>query len=111
MGLKTRLAYLATHYGLRHQLDKLQEELCELDEAIDEHRQFHNPYTKTHVAEELADVYVVARQIMYLMDIHVSEMVDRAEFKTDRQMWRLKRQKEWGDLIVGHRTETFKRSV
>ena len=56
MGLKPRLAFLATHYGLRHQLGKLQEELVELSEAIDEHRQFHNPWTKAHIAEEIADV-------------------------------------------------------
>ena len=90
MGLKTRLAYLATHYGLRHQLDKLQEELCELDEAIDEHRQFHIPHTKAHLVEELADVYVVARQIMYLMNVHTTQVSEIVDFKVDRQLWRIR---------------------
>ena len=97
MGLKPRLAFLATHYGLRHQLGKLRDEIRELDDAILEHEQFHNPYTKAHIAEELADVYVVARQIMHLMNIQVSEMVDRAEFKTNRQMWRVQKNERGTD--------------
>ncbi len=94
MGLKPRLAFLATHYGLRHQLGKLQEELVELSEAVEEHRQFHNPWTKAHIAEEIADVYVVARQIMHLMNIRPSEIADRAEFKVNRQMWRVEKEKD-----------------
>lgn len=90
MGLKPRLAFLATHYGLRHQLDKLQEELRELDEAIDEHRQFHIPHTKAHLVEELADVYVVARQIMHLMDVHTTQVSEIVDFKVDRQLWRIR---------------------
>lgn len=90
MALKPKIAHLATHYGLRHQLEKLQEELHELDEAIDEHRQFHIPHTKAHLIEELADVYVVARQIMWLMDVHTSQVSEIVDFKVDRQLWRIR---------------------
>ena len=93
MGLKTRIAVLATHYGLRHQLEKLQEELRELDEAIDEQKQFHVPHTKAHIIEELADVYVVARQIMHLMNVRTSQVSDIVDFKVERQLWRIENEK------------------
>lgn len=89
MSLEYKLRLLATHYGLRHQLDKTQEELRELDEAIEEHKRFHNPFTRAHIAEEVADVFVTCMQILALMSISTDEVLARARFKVNRQLWRI----------------------
>ena len=87
-----RLRFLGAHYGLRHQLEKTQEELLELDEAIEEHKQFHNELTRAHIAEEVADVLVTCKQILGLMGISENEILRRASFKVDRQIWRIEKE-------------------
>lgn len=87
-----RLRFLGAHYGLRHQLEKTQEELQELDEAIEEHKQFHNELTRAHIAEEVADVLVTCKQILGLMGIKENEILRRASFKVDRQLWRIEKE-------------------
>lgn len=89
MSLEYKLHLIATHYGLRHQLEKTQEELRELDAAIKEHKRFHNPFTKAHIAEEAADVFVTCMQILDLMGIGTDEILARARFKINRQLWRI----------------------
>lgn len=89
MSLEYKLHLIATHYGLRHQLEKTQEELRELDEAITHHVRYHNPFTKAHVAEEVADVFVTCMQILWLMGIRTDEIIARARYKTTRQMDRI----------------------
>lgn len=93
MSLEYKLHLIATHYGLRHQLEKTQEELRELHEAIDEHRRFHNPFTKAHIAEEVADVFVTCMQILDMMGIDTNEIIARAQFKINRQLWRIAEEK------------------
>lgn len=94
MSLEYKLHLIATHYGLRHQLEKTQEELRELDEAIEEHKHFHNPFTKAHIAEEVADVLVTCLQILDLMGISTEEVLARARFKVNRQLWRIEGEKK-----------------
>lgn len=86
------IRHIGAHYGLRHQLEKTQEELRELDEAIEEHKQFHNELTKAHIAEEVADVLVTCKQILGLMGISENEILRRASFKVGRQIWRIKKE-------------------
>lgn len=90
---EVKLRFLATHYGLHHQLEKTQEELQELIEAINEHQQFHNDLTRAHIAEEVADVFVTCKQILGLMAISEYEILHRASYKVDRQLWRIESEK------------------
>ncbi len=94
MSFTYKLKLIAAHYGLAHQLRKTQEELRELDEAIEEHKIFHNPFTRAHIAEEIADVLVTCLQIMGLMGIDTSEVLARARFKANRQLWRIEEGKK-----------------
>ena len=89
MSLEYKLHLIAKHYGLRHQLEKTQEELRELDEAITHHVRYHNPFTKTHVAEEVADVFVTCKQILDLMGVSTEEVLAWARYKVTRQMDRI----------------------
>ena len=59
-----RLKQIADHYGLDSQLDILQEELSELIQAASKYRR----YGSVGIVEEIADVYIMLEQIVYLLD-------------------------------------------
>jgi NTP pyrophosphatase (non-canonical NTP hydrolase) len=86
-----RLHEIADHYGLDAQLNVLQEELAELIQAVSKYRR-GDP---KHLPEEIADVYIMLSQIVYLLDKNTT--IDFAEFislyeekKIRRQLNRIK---------------------
>lgn len=91
---------IGAHYGVRHQLRKLQEELKELSDAIDEHLYFGRKVTKDHVAEEMADCFVLGLQLMGLMAITPFKILYIAAFKVKRQIWRINTDKEAKEYAV-----------
>lgn len=85
---------IADHYGLRHQLNKLIEELDELKRpalsaALDLiiSREIDQE-TRTQLIDEMADVTIMIRQITYLLGA-ADEVEQRIEFKIDRQLGRI----------------------
>lgn len=62
--MENRLKTIADHYGLDSQLDILQEELAELIQAVSKYRRCGS----VHIVEEIADVYIMLDQIVYLLD-------------------------------------------
>lgn len=81
-----RIKTIANHYGLIHQLHKLLEECCELEEAIDGFLDSRD--TIDHLQEEIADVKIMIYQIEYLLgkDNVVS---NHADVKLERQIKRI----------------------
>ena len=59
-----RLKIIADHYGIDSQLDILQEELSELIQAVSKYRR----YGSVNIVEEIADVYIMLGQVVYLLD-------------------------------------------
>lgn len=59
-----RLIRIADHYGLESQLDMLQEECAELIQAASKYRR----NSSADIMEEIADVYIMLDQIVYLLD-------------------------------------------
>ncbi len=89
------IEYIAQHYGLENQLDKLREELGELDTAIHcaELDMILNngqipPETIGALVDELADVSVMLQQIMHLTNTH-DAVRERIHFKVNRQLERI----------------------
>lgn len=85
---------IADHYGLRHQLNKLIEELDELKRpalsaALDLiiSREIDQE-TRTQLIDEMADVTIMIRQIAYLLGA-ADEVEQRVEFKIERQLDRM----------------------
>ena len=75
------LKYIATHYGLEHQLEKCKEELNELMEAI-------NSMNDVAIIEEIADVEIMTNQLKYLM--RAERLVEHYKnYKTQRQLARI----------------------
>jgi len=85
---------IAEYYGLRNQLDKLSEELRELDLAtilagID--LSFADRISDKGMfglLDEMADVLIMINQIAYLLDIG-DDVNKRIDFKIDRQLHRM----------------------
>ena len=60
---------IAGHYGVKSQLGICQEECAELIQAISKHERTWSNASRMAVAMEIADVLIMLRQIVYLMNI------------------------------------------
>lgn len=97
---EAKIQRIFKHYGEQSQLTKTQEELKELDEAIqklidlrknDKRTSFYNTerdFLKDHIAEELADVRIMLDQIEFGLRIE-KRCADWREFKIQRQLKRI----------------------
>lgn len=72
------------HYGYEHQLQKLVEELRELESVI-----LYDTDNIEHIKEEMADVLNLINQIMIYKGWHM-DIFDIEVFKVNRQLERIK---------------------
>lgn len=101
MNTEDKLKEIINHYGVNHQLKKLNEEIFELIEAVMNYRtiQTFNPteiyITKgiEAVTEEIADCYVMLEQFRLLYEITDEEIKNIMELKIDRQLERIANEK------------------
>ena len=82
--INDELRTIANFYGNATQYDKLQEELGELIEAIDEDN-------LEHVAEEIADVEIMLEQIKYLSNLYETVKLQK-DYKIMRQLQRVRKE-------------------
>ena len=75
-------------YGREHQIHKAQEELSELNRALSRDRQGERE--KKHIAEEIADVRIMCRQLEIIYGIE-DAVDDRIQYKLRRLMRRIER--------------------
>lgn len=97
--MKEDLLKIVNTYGLKHQLKYIHSEYYELDEAIiqkeypaiakghknDELDRLEN----NHIAEEIADVLVMLKQIQYYYEIPDEEIERIMKYKIKRQLERI----------------------
>lgn len=89
-----KMRAVANHYGKPHQLEKLQEECGELWGAVHEYvKSEYEAPKREHMIEEMADVLVMAEQIMYLENI-ADEVEKVAKEKINRQIKRIEEENE-----------------
>ena len=70
-------------YGEK-QLDQAQEELAELIVAISKYKRNENKFTISNVIEEIADVNIMIKQVMMLLDITEFEVKSEEIYKLNR---------------------------
>lgn len=70
-------------YG-KKQLDQAQEELAELIVAISKYKRNENKFTISNVIEEIADVNIMIKQVMMLLDIKEFEVKSEEIYKLNR---------------------------
>ena len=75
-------------YGEK-QLDQAQEELAELIVAISKYKRNEYKFTISNVIEEIADVNIMIKQVMMLLDIKEFEVKSEEIYKLNRLKKRL----------------------
>lgn len=92
-----KIKHIANHYGIKNQLKKTLEELSELgNETFNYMVAFlgnDEDITTIPLIDEIADVKIMLEQLEYLLELE-EEVKDRVEFKLNRQMDRIKLEKE-----------------
>ena len=100
--MKDKLLEIINHYGVMHQLKYFQSEVFELNEAIitfeksEEESEYSSvnvsklAQEREHIIEEIADVMVMLDQFRLYYDIEIEELKDIFDYKTDRQLERIK---------------------
>ena len=86
----TRIKTIADHYGIKKQLRQLAEECSEL--AVEASHSARKG-TTVKIIEEMADVQIMIEQIIYLAKIDKCDIEDCINFKLDRQMKRMEKEK------------------
>ena len=87
-----KLLKIISHYGLNAQLKYMHTEYFELDEAIMTIDKVE--FSNKHIAEELADVMVMLKQIQLYFNISDEEIDKIASEKIDRQLERIEKERE-----------------
>lgn len=87
----TRIKTIADHYGIKKQLRQLAEECSEL--AVEASHSARKG-TTVKIIEEMADVEIMIEQIIYLAKIDKCDIQDCINFKLDRQMKRIEKEKD-----------------
>lgn len=75
-------------YGEK-QLDQAQEELAELIVAISKYKRNENKFTISNVIEEIADVNIMIKQVMMLLNIEEFQIKNEELYKLNRLKKRL----------------------
>ena len=86
-----RINTIADHYGIKKQLRQLAEECSEL--AVEASHSARKG-TTVKIIEEIADVQIMIEQIIYLAKIDKCDIEDCINYKLDRQMKRIKEEKD-----------------
>ena len=86
-----RIKTIADHYGIKKQLRQLAEECSEL--AVEASHSARKG-TTVKIIEEMADVQIMIEQIIYLARIDRCDIQDCINFKLDRQMKRIEKEKD-----------------
>lgn len=78
---------VADYYGLASQLKQLVEECSELSVATLHY--FRNKDSLEKIYEEMADVMIMIRQIIYLLGDDYKEIEEQVDYKLTRQLGRI----------------------
>lgn len=93
--MEDKLKKIISHYGVTAQLKYFQSEVYELTEAILWNELTPSTWHDTeHITEEIADVMVMLKQLQLHYHIRDEEIKDIMEFKINRQIERIEREKE-----------------
>ena len=87
----TRIKTIADHYGIKKQLRQLAEECSEL--AVEASHSARKG-TTVKIIGEIADVQIMIEQIIHLAKIDRCDIEDCINYKLDRQMKRIEKEKD-----------------
>ena len=82
-----RIEQIAAHYGFTSQADIAIEECGELIQAVCKFRRGYSEERYTNLLEEIADVYIMARQLRFLFGYETIDSI--VDHKLNRQLKRM----------------------
>lgn len=82
---------IAEHYGLKNQLRQLAEECSELS-VESSHSARHG--TTVKIIEEIGDVMLMIKQVIYLANIDKCDIEDCINYKINRQLKRIEEEEK-----------------
>lgn len=90
-----KLKLIADTYGLKNQRIQAVQELSEVTILLTRRSDQieKDPTYKEHLTEEIADTFVMLEQIMYLQGIPKDDVSDMIDFKINRQLERMKKER------------------
>lgn len=89
--MNDKLKFIADHYGKMNQLRQTEKELIELADVLNHFAD--GKAVDVELIDELADVIIMIKQLIYLYDIE-KPVSDRAAYKLNRQISRIKAEVE-----------------
>lgn len=97
---KQQCKQIHKYYGTENQLEKLKEELNELYEAVVDFQENQSEANRNHLAEELADVEIVSKQVKSA--VAGDELVNQfIQYKLNRQLKRIENEKGLSSMPEG----------
>jgi hypothetical protein len=87
-----RLKTIIESNNHRRQIDKAAEELAELQQILMKWK--YQEATKGNVLDELADCFIMLNQLQLIFNISEEELLERIDFKIERQLKRIQEDKE-----------------
>lgn len=84
---------IANYYGVVLQLNMMAEECSELIHAIMKDKRKNNLESYENIIEEMADVYLVLHQLIFLLEVD-NRIIEIANEKADRQLKRISEEVE-----------------
>jgi len=79
------LKTIADHYGLRTQMRQLIEEMAELTQVICKAERYDLDTVRDHLAEEIADVWIVLEQVDYLLGDNEVQRIKAAKIERQKR--------------------------
>ena len=87
--MNEKLKMIINHYGVNSQQRQFFEEVFELQEAIIQYEEPRRYHSKEHIAEEIADCYVMLEQFRLHYGITTEKLKETMQYKVDRQIKRI----------------------
>ena len=88
-----KVKQIADFYGLKNQMKQLAEECCEL--SVEALHYLRERGGTERISEEIVDVLIMIQQIIYLLRNDTEKLEKYANFKLDRQLGRIKTEREY----------------
>ena len=99
--MKEKLLKIINHYGVMTQLKYFQSEIFELNEAIiNAEYSGSQPLDEevNHIAEEIADVFMMLKQFQYYYGIGVDDIEKVVDYKVKRQLERIEKENNLNNI-------------
>lgn len=96
--MNLQVALISQHYGLENQIIQTSEEVGELLQAMSKYKRDPSEIHQNAIATEVADVYIMLKQIVQLVGLSDEKIHSLIETKLNRQLERIVDKEKENDI-------------